>query len=193
MENKEFTPEKSLQIISEAIMKSRRDFEKSAGTPLIIWGSAVVLTALIVWFLWSKTGNPAWNYLWFAMTAIVGPIMLILNKKCTTKSEGIISQTLGQIWNSFGGIAIAIAIIGSLLIPIDITMVIVIILGYAAALTGLVLRNWVITIGGFVMAILAPVALTYLVGSNVMLLMVGAALITLLIPGIILNITNRKR
>ena len=193
MENKEFTPERSLQIISEAIMKSRRDFEKSAGTPLIIWGSSVILTALIVWALWTKTGEPAWNYLWFAMTAIVGTIMLFLNRKCTNKNEGIIGQTLGQIWNSFGGIAIAIAIIGSLLIPFDITMVITIILGYAAALTGLVLRNWFIAVGGFLMSIVAPVAVTYLVGANVMLLMVGAALITLLIPGIILNITNRKQ
>ena len=43
MEANSMTPEKSLQIISEAIAKSRRDFEKNAGTPLVTWGVIVLL------------------------------------------------------------------------------------------------------------------------------------------------------
>ena len=36
METNEMTPVKSLQIINEAIEKSRRDFEQDAGTPMIV-------------------------------------------------------------------------------------------------------------------------------------------------------------
>lgn len=36
MESNELNPEKSLQIISEAIRRSRREFEKNAGTPIAI-------------------------------------------------------------------------------------------------------------------------------------------------------------
>lgn len=36
METNELTPEKSLQIINEAIEKSRKDFEKNSGSPMII-------------------------------------------------------------------------------------------------------------------------------------------------------------
>ena len=36
METNEMTPEQSLQVISDAIAKSRKDFERKAGTPMIL-------------------------------------------------------------------------------------------------------------------------------------------------------------
>ena len=63
MENLEMTPEKSLKIISEAISRSRKDFEKSAGTPLVIWGAIVLAYSIAIWILLKNTGNINWNYL----------------------------------------------------------------------------------------------------------------------------------
>ncbi len=59
METNEMTPERSLQIINDAIEKSRKDFEKNAGTPMIFWGSIVLLFSITVWILLMQTGNPA--------------------------------------------------------------------------------------------------------------------------------------
>ena len=42
------TPVKSLQIINEAIEKSRRDFEQNAGTTMILWGAVVMAFSLAV-------------------------------------------------------------------------------------------------------------------------------------------------
>jgi uncharacterized membrane protein (DUF106 family) len=63
MEANDMTPEKSLQLISEAISKSRRDFEKNSGTPMIIWGITLMVFSLIIWLILRTTGNPLWN-LW---------------------------------------------------------------------------------------------------------------------------------
>lgn len=63
METNEMTPEKSLKIISEAIARSRRDFEKNAGTPMILWGAVVLIFSMAVWILLKQTDNQSWNYL----------------------------------------------------------------------------------------------------------------------------------
>lgn len=63
MEANDMTPEKSLQLISEAISKSRRDFEKNSGTPMIIWGITLMVFSLIIWLILRTTGNPLWNLL----------------------------------------------------------------------------------------------------------------------------------
>ena len=43
METNELSPEKSFKIINEAIEKSRKDFEKDAGSPMILWGAVVLV------------------------------------------------------------------------------------------------------------------------------------------------------
>ena len=69
MESNELSPEKSLQIISDVIATSRRNFEKESGCKLLIWGIGVAVTSAIVYLLYLKTGNPAWNFLWFILPA----------------------------------------------------------------------------------------------------------------------------
>ena len=49
MDTNEMTPEKSLQVITEAISRSRRDFEKNAGKPMILWGVIVMIFSFITW------------------------------------------------------------------------------------------------------------------------------------------------
>ena len=68
--NNELTAERSLEIIKKQIELSRMSTEKNAGLPMIMWGSLVCITALIVWYLWNTTGNAAWNFLWFIMAAV---------------------------------------------------------------------------------------------------------------------------
>ena len=66
MENNEkLTAERSLEIISEAIEQGRRDVERNAGTPMIMWGVLSCVTGCLVCALWRLTASPAWNVLWF--------------------------------------------------------------------------------------------------------------------------------
>lgn len=86
------TPEKSLQIINEAIEKSRKDFEKNAGSPMIIWGIVVLVFSITIWIMLTLTGNLNWNFLWFGIPVIGFPLTSILLKgKCKEGSESFIT------------------------------------------------------------------------------------------------------
>jgi hypothetical protein len=63
METNEMTPEKSLQVISDAIARSRKDFEKNAGAPMILWGVVVLVFSIVIWLLLRSTENHMWNIL----------------------------------------------------------------------------------------------------------------------------------
>ena len=110
METNELNPEKSLQIISEAIRKSRREFEKNAGTPLIIWGVSILLLSLLVWFVWKSTNNPAWNFLWFS-TIIIWIVFSIIDKKKEkkVKTKNFLGEIIGYVWISYGIFAIGLS------------------------------------------------------------------------------------
>ena len=102
METKNLTTENSLKIIAETMERNRMTIAKNTGKPLILWGCMVALTSVVVYFLWSKTGSPVWNLLWFAMTAIsvVCNIVMDRNKEKAPSTE--ISRIIGKTWMWFG-------------------------------------------------------------------------------------------
>ena len=94
MENN-FSAENSLRLIAETIDRSRRTIAKNSGKPLILWGVLVALTAMIIWALWSKTGSAAWNFLWFAMTAIGAVCMRFMTRNSERVPDTEVSRMLG--------------------------------------------------------------------------------------------------
>ncbi len=105
MEN--LTTEQSLRIISETLDKSRRAIARNSGKPLMMWGSLLVVFSLIIYQLWAGTGHPAWNFLWFAMTAIgfLAQFLFLRNKERVPDSE--VGRMLGKIWMWYGILATA--------------------------------------------------------------------------------------
>ena len=101
MENN-FSAESSLRLISETIERSRRTIAKNSGKPLILWGALVTITAIVIWLLWSKTGSAAWNFLWFAMTAVGMICMATLLKGREKAPDTEVTRMLGKIWGWFG-------------------------------------------------------------------------------------------
>lgn len=205
MESNELNPEKSLQIISEAIRRSRREFEKNAGTPLIIWGVAILLISLIVWFAWKSTDNPAWNFLWFS-TIIFWIVMSFIDKKKEkkVKVKNFLGEIIGYVWISYGIFAIGLSLIFCLIFnnnsnleiyfsSVFLVMIIGILLGFSALITGFLVKNKWIVIAGIINGLGTPIAINYLSGgADVTLIISIASLITLLIPGIILNLQSKN-
>ena len=64
-------------------------------------------------------------------------------------------------------------------------------LGYAAAMTGMVLKNRFITIGGFITGIGGVVALCMFRTCDVTLAFSVASVVSLILPGIMMNRNNR--
>lgn len=205
MESNELNPEKSLQIISEAVRRSRREFEKNAGTPLIIWGMSILLLSLVVWFVWKSTNNPAWNFLWFS-TIIIWIVFSIIDKKKEkkVKIKNFLGEIIGYVWISYGIFAIGLSAVSCFIFSsnsnleiyfssVFLVLIIGILLGFSAMITGLLVKNKWIVIAGVINGLGTPLVVNFLSGdADITLLISIASLITLLIPGIILNLQSKK-
>lgn len=193
MKENELTPEKSLEIIRSALRQNQKEFEKDGGTPMIIWGSLVTLFSVAIWFLWDHTSNPVWNLLWFSLP-IAGYFWTWKHRKGNRpKASNILNRAVGSIWIIFGIISVGISVIYTLAgIHIDITQSIILLMGLCTGITGLICQNWPITIAGIISALTGPVICHFVNGAEMSLVLGGAALISLILPGIIMNITTSK-
>ena len=188
MEANSMTPEKSLQIISEAIAKSRRDFEKNAGTPLVTWGVIVLLFSILVWFILQETGNMNWNLLWFGIPVVGWPVSLIPSQgKKKEVASTFIGKTLGNIWIIYGIFATVLSATFVIIKPAFCVVLTAVLLGFAATMTGIILKNNYITAGGLITGIGCTIALFFVERLDASLLFGVAALLNLIIPGFMMN------
>ncbi len=182
------TPEKSLSIISDAIARSRKDFERNSGTPMILWGCIVFVFSIITWLLLRSTENPLWNFLWFGVPA-VGWILshICLKGKEIKGAKSIINETIGQIWIGYGIFATVIALMLAFIAPHNIGSIIIALLGYGTFMTGIILKNGYITAGGLITGIGGAAGLLLLQSYDSGLIFTVASFSSLILPGIMMN------
>ena len=205
MENN-LSAENSLRIIAETIERSRRTITKNSGKPLILWGVLVALFSLIIWGLWTKTGSPAWNFLWFAMSAIGFVCMKTLFRNREKVPETEVSRMLGKIWMWFGifatgffalvwvawGIRSLTGVEGTL--RVDLTLIILLMMGLGGTLSGAVLENKVVTASALIATTFAALFLMVMPTGSPLRILSFAILgvFALIIPGIILQKQGRE-
>lgn len=188
METANMTPERSLQIINDAIEKSRKDFEKDAGSPMIIWGAVVLVFSLAVCVMRNLTGNLNWNFLWFGIAVVGWPLSAILLKgKCKQRGKSFISRTIGQVWISYGIFATVLSTVFAFVAPQFTGYITAVLLGFAAVMTGFVMKNNYITAGGFVTGIGCTIALFFTPVEFTPLFFTVASVLNLIVPGIMMN------
>ena len=205
MENN-LSAENSLRIIAETIERSRRTITKNSGKPLILWGVLVALFSLIIWGLWTKTGSPAWNLLWFAMSAIGFVCMKTLFRNREKVPETEVSRMLGKIWMWFGifatgffalvwvawGIRSLTGVEGTL--SVDLTLIILLMMGLGGTLSGAVLGNKVVTASALIATTFAALFLMVMPTGSPLRILSFAILgvFALIVPGIILQKQGRE-
>lgn len=188
METNGMTPEKSLQIINEAIAKSRRDFENNSGYPMLIWGVVVLIFSIAVWILLKQTENTIWNFLWFGIPVVGWPLTSVLLKgKCNKGGKSFISRMIGQIWFSYGIFATVLSTVFAFIAPQFIGYITTVLLGFSAVMTGFMLKNTFITSGGFITGLGCTIALFFTGNDFVPLLFAAASVVNLIVPGIMMN------
>ena len=204
MENN-FSAESSLRLITETIERSRRTIAKNSGKPLILWGALVAITATVIWILWTKTGSPAWNFLWFAMTAIGAVCMRTMTRGSEKVPESEVSRMLGKIWMWFGifatgffalvwaawGIRCAVGIEGPL--KVDLSIIIVMLMGICGTISGSVLKIKAVTVSALVATILSALFLMIMPDEYAIRILTFAILgvFALIVPGVILQKQGR--
>ena len=194
-------PQRSLELIADMVANSRRRLERHIGTPLLVWCSIITVTTLVVWGLLSATGNPLWNLLWLAIPVIGWPLDTLTRRRydaeptARTWFDGILSG----LWRLFGGVAIGLGCIAIALPLLDITTpilpivpLLILLLGFTNAATGLLLRNRPVLVIGILTAIPGAAGAFAIAGYDVLLLFAGIAVLNVIVPGWLLNRRARK-
>ena len=200
MENN-FSAENSLRLITETIERSRRSMAKNSGKPMILWGSLVAVTSVVIWLLWTKTGSPMWNFLWFAMSVIGAICSRVISRSQEQVPASEITRILGKIWmwfdifaTGFFALVLLVALLRSAIgvsgvIQIDMTLLILMMMGLCGAISGSVLKNKPITVSSVVATALSVIFLLMIPdGSPLQILtFLIMGVFALIVPGVILQ------
>ena len=181
------TAQESLQLISESFNKSRKDILRNSAKYFVLWGALLTVTSLAIYLLWHLTGKPQWNFLWFVMPVIGYPLAALIGKHNKTIPQNEVSKMLGGVWSVFGAFAITLSAIAVSLVPMHVTLIIVIIMGLAECMSGVLLKNWPIIIAGFLLGVGGAV-FAILVKSEAQLLVFTLGGVLLLVTGLIMKL-----
>lgn len=185
-EKSEMTVNESLALITETMNNSRKAILRNSAKHFVLWGCVLMVLSFTIWQLWSSTGNPAWNFLWFAMPVIGYPLALVLTKKDEAAPQSEISRMIGYVWTVFGAFAMSISAIAVFAVPMHITLLIVVMLGLAECISGVLLKNWPIIICGFILGVGGAVA-AMLWKSEAQLLLFTLGGLLLVVTGLIVK------
>ena len=186
-QNKEMTAHESLQLISESLNKSRNDILRSSAKYFVLWGILLTATSLAIYLLWHFTGKPQWNFLWFAMPVIGYPLAALVGKSNAPIPQNEVSKMLGGVWSVFGTFSLALSAIAVFVVPMHVTLIIVIILGLAECISGVLLKNWPIIIAGFLLGVGGAI-FALLVRNEAQILIFTLGGVLLLVTGIIMKL-----
>ena len=187
---KEMTAQESLKLISETMDSNRKSIVRSSSKYYILWGSLLAVFSLVIYWLWHSSGKPAWNVLWFAMPVFGYLFAWILGKKDVAVPSSFLGNLTGYVWSAFGAFSIVISAIAIFIVPMPITFTIVLLFGVAECITGIILKNWPIIIGGFIVGVGGAVVAMLLHTEAQMLLFTFAGVI-LAATGLIIKLQNK--
>lgn len=207
-ENSNMTAERSLEIIRESIERSQRTITKNSALPLIWWGCLTIVLSILIVYLWKHQGGPVWNVLWFLMWPVGYVGNRFIDKRKTPTPPSFVGRTIGHVWATFGimcglfGWIVCFACMGWLPmgvlgnsphIPINMTSIIALCFGMATTITGFILKSTVIDICGIIAGVGGFfLALQFHGRPEQLYVMAAVAFVALVIPGLVVYLTNKK-
>ena len=194
MEDKVLTEKESLDLISQMIRNTRSRLEDNSGIPFLIWGYTTVIVAVVVWSLVTTSGNYLWHWLWFAIPVFGGTLWLLHNKKQLNNRSRVITfidRAISHVWMVFGIASFMISII-SFLTYIPILFIVLLTMGMATAITGLIIRFKPIIFSGFIGILFSPLCVIVRDTSSI-LIFAAIFVLMMVIPGHMLNYTAKRR
>lgn len=192
MEEKVINEKESLEIITRMIQNTQRNMEKSNGLPFLIWGYTTILVSLVVWYFFSTTGNPDWNYLWFLIPVIGFPTMMWTIRKQEKGVKTYIDKIIGYVWIVFGIAGFTVSTSAIFLWNIPILFIVILMMGTGTAITGMIIRFKPLIFAGFAGMLLSYLCLI-VKGYDSILVFALIFLVMMVIPGHILYGKGRKR
>ncbi len=197
--SEEMSAERSLQLISETIERSRRVMTINSGNSFLAWGVVVAATALVIGHLWEHCGGPNWNLLWLTVF-VTGPLAnRLLTRKGLPENKTHIGKIIGRAYFILGILCALIGFCTGILVhyisPEHVAGSVIastsLLIGVGAAFTGSVLKNTLIMVAGALGGLSGYFGSYFFTGSHCMMLYAGVAVITMVVPGLIIKLKNR--
>ncbi len=192
MEEKQLNSAESLELITRMILQTRSRVERNAAQPFLVMGYLTVATSVAVWFAVRETLDPVWNLLWFIIP-LVGIVYNLLRRRGKRRQEvsTYIDRVVGFIWWVFGIAAVLCSLL-TFFARLEILFLILLLMGMATALTGLVIRFRLCVVSGLVSAfVLAPLCL-FTKGVDQCLIFAAVFVVMMVIPGHLLDFKCRR-
>ena len=175
-ENMNLTAERSLEIITEQIERSRRAVSKDTGQSLFVSGLCTMGMAVIVAIVNIIAGNngfmPIGHLLWIILPLIIWLIMRRLNKDHAHAPVDIVSSLVGKTWWTFAVFTLGFFFLGNIwnfimsrlctpseyvMNNIHISTYVILLMAMAVSIMGHILKKkwlvWFGIIGGLLIAI----------------------------------------
>ena len=124
------------------------------------------------------------------MPVIGYPLAALMGKYDVAVPQNEVSKMLTGVWRVFGVFAVTLSVLALCLVPMNVSLIIVIILGLAECMSGVLLKNWPIIVCGFLLGVGGAVV-AMLVKSEAQLLIFTLGGILLLVTGAIMKLQNK--
>jgi hypothetical protein len=197
MENveKEFTPEESLQLISQVITKTRRSF-KITSVYLILWGWVMVIASLACFSLIRyMVSNHQFKYInlgaWLTWMIPIFIAIIIerfyINRRHVKveRTKSLIGNIIQMLWYA-NGVAIIVGCFISYKLNFYPTPIILIIIGIPTTVTGYIIKFKPLMIGGVIFWLASIVSI--FTSSDYQLIVCAISIFSgYLIPGYLLK------
>jgi len=190
MEDKILNEKESLELISKMIRNTQQKLESEQGRPLLIFGYITVIISVSVYVLLKTTNSYYSNLLWFTIPLLGGLFMFILRKRKTKYVKTFIDGIVNIVWSTIGVVTILLSFT-SFFLSLNYLALMLLLLGIATTLTGLIVRFKPIIFCGIIgtLSCILPFVFN---GYEKVLIFTVAIFIMMVIPGHILQYNGRK-
>ena len=113
-ENMELTAERSLEIITEQIEKSRRAVSKDTGQWLFVTGLIAMIMSVIVASANLLSWTPLFHLLWFAFPLVLWLVMKYIIRNRVPVPESLVGTLVRKTWYTLLAFALVYSVIASL-------------------------------------------------------------------------------
>ncbi len=187
MEEKSLNSKESLELIAHMIQSTRSKLEKGGSIYFLIWGYISFITTIAVYAALTLSGNPHYNWLWFAIPVIGVPTMAFFQRRTPEKNTTFLGRIIGYVWLVIGIVVMFVPVVSIFLdFRFPILAVIGILLSIGVTLTGLIIEFKTFWIAGLICIALSFCTL-FVKGMDQIIIYGIIIIVSMIIPGHILK------
>ena len=190
MEDKILNEKESLELISNMIQNSQQKIKSGNGITFLVFGYTTLAISILVYYLLKTTENNWYNLVWLGIP-VIGFLLLYLFRKDKPKySKTYIDRVIRNVWTVIGSGIFLVSFAASF-VRIPVLPVLILLLGSATAITGLIIKFRPVVIGGM-LGMISFVLPFVMFGYEQILIYGICVFVMMVIPGHILNFKGRN-